>query len=496
MKEMNNVKKLKLKSTRIMILSTLALGLTACSVGPDYVRTQTTAVSSFTRDVDSAAIQAGEPIATRVETDWWKAYQSEALNQVVDLALKNNPTIEAALANLKVAKANVRAQQGFFFPSVGAGYSGSRGNVGNYVSAPTSVVNGDSSYSLQTAQLSVGFTPDIFGLNRRQVESLKAQANSAQYQLDALKITVASNVIAAIMQEATLSEQFTAQQESVKLGLAQVVTARKLFSTGYFSRVDLANQESAYAATQQAGFAVKKALDQTRDLIAVLCGQYPSEALKLVELSAMKIPAHLPRAVPSQLVDQRPDVMAAEELVKAANAQIGVAVANMLPQFSIVAAMGGASNAINTLFASGNPFWGVTGNLSQTVFDAGTLYFRKEAAEAATAQALAQYKATVLVAYQNVADTLYALEMDRQALDAALENEKALLAIATATKQQFDKGYAAEPAFQLVQQSYLSAKTARLQAQATYMGDTVALYQSLGGGWTRESSDAGAGKRD
>ena len=86
--------------------------------------------------------------------------------------------------------------------------------------------------------------------------------------------------------------------------------------------------------------------------------------------------------------------------------------------------------------------------------------------------------------------------MDRQALDAALENEKALLAIATATKQQFDKGYAAEPAFQLVQQSYLSAKTARLQAQATYMGDTVALYQSLGGGWTRESSDAGAGKRD
>ena len=180
MKEMNNVKKLKLKSIRIMILSTLALGLTACSVGPDYVRTQTTAVSSFTRDVDSAAIQAGEPMAARVETDWWKAYQSEALNQVVDLALKNNPTIEAALANLKVAKANVRAQQGFFFPSVGAGYSGSRGNVGNYVSAPTSVVNGDSSYSLQTAQLSVGFTPDIFGLNRRQVESLKAQANSAQ----------------------------------------------------------------------------------------------------------------------------------------------------------------------------------------------------------------------------------------------------------------------------------------------------------------------------
>jgi len=278
--------------------------------------------------------------------------------------------------------------------------------------------------------------------------------------------------------------------------LAQLVTARKLFSSGYFSRVDLANQESAYAASQQAAFAVKKLLDQTRDLIAVLCGQYPSEELKLVELSAMKIPAHLPQAVPSQLVDQRPDVLAAEEIVKAANAQIGVAVANMLPQFSIVAAMGGASNAINTLFASGNPFWGVTGNLSQTLFDGGTLYFRKEAAEAATAQALAQYKSTVLIAYQNVADTLYALEVDKQALDAAIENEKAILAIATATKQQFEKGYVAEPAYQAAQQSFLSARTARLQAQATYMGDTVALYQSLGGGWTRESSDAGLAKRD
>jgi len=168
----------------------------------------------------------------------------------------------------------------------------------------------------------------------------------------------------------------------------------------------------------------------------------------------------------------------------------------MLPQFSIVAAMGGASNAINTLFASGNPFWGVTGNLSQTLFDGGTLYFRKEAAEAATAQALAQYKSTVLIAYQNVADTLYALEVDKQALDAAIENEKAILAIATATKQQFEKGYVAEPAYQAAQQSFLSARTARLQAQATYMGDTVALYQSLGGGWTRESSDAGQVKRD
>ena len=496
MKEMNKFKKLKIEPIKKIVITGLALGLSACSVGPDFVRPEAPKLSSFTREVEAASSKADEPLPDRIQADWWKDYQSASLNQVVELALKNNPTVEAALANLKVAKANVRAQQGFFFPSIGAGYSGSRGNVGNYVSAPTSVVNDDSSYSLQTAQLSVGFTPDIFGLNRRQVESLKAQASSAQFQLDALKTTVASNVIAALMQEAALSEQYAAQQESVKLGLAQLVTARKLFSSGYFSRVDLANQESAYAASQQAAFAVKKLLDQTRDLIAVLCGQYPSEELKLVELSAMKIPAHLPQAVPSQLVDQRPDVLAAEEIVKAANAQIGVAVANMLPQFSIVAAMGGASNAINTLFASGNPFWGVTGNLSQTLFDGGTLYFRKEAAEAATAQALAQYKSTVLIAYQNVADTLYALEVDKQALDAAIENEKAILAIATATKQQFEKGYVAEPAYQAAQQSFLSAKTARLQAQATYMGDTVALYQSLGGGWTRESSDAGLAKRD
>ena len=317
---MNKFKKLKIEPIKKIVITGLALGLSACSVGPDFVRPEAPKLSSFTREVEASSSKADEPLPDRIQADWWKDYQSASLNQVVELALKNNPTVEAALANLKVAKANVKAQQGFFFPSIGAGYSGSRGNVGNYVSAPTSVVNDDSSYSLQTAQLSVGFTPDIFGLNRRQVESLKAQASSAQFQLDALKTTVASNVIAALMQEAALSEQYAAQQESVKLGLAQLVTARKLFSSGYFSRVDLANQESAYAASQQAAFAVKKLLDQTRDLIAVLCGQYPSEELKLVELSAMKIPAHLPKAVPSQLVDQRPDVLAAEEIVKAANA--------------------------------------------------------------------------------------------------------------------------------------------------------------------------------
>ena len=491
MKEMYTANPFQRKLPKISLACGLILALTACAVGPDYVRPEAASVSRFTREQDPVSASSVDLVKHPIQADWWRDYQSDALNDIVELALKHNPNVEAAEATLKVTRANVRAQQGFFFPAITAGFSGVRGNTGNNITAPT--VNWDAntySYSLQTATFNVGFTPDIFGLNRRQVESLEAQSKNAQYQLDALKITIASNVIAAVIQEAALAEQYAAQQELVRLGSMQLVTARKMLSLGYFSRLDLANQEMAYAASVQGSLAVKKLLDQTRDLIAVLCGQLPSTELKLVNLEKVQIPAHLPQAVPSQLVDQRPDVMAAEALVKSANAQIGVAIANMLPQFSIVGSLGGAANVWSDLFSSGNPFWSLTGNVGQVVFDGGTLYNRKRAAEAATEQAVAQYRATVIVAYQNVADTLYALEADKTAFDTALENEKANLAIANGLQQQFEKGYASEPAAQLARQGYLSARTARLQAQATYLGDTVALYQSLGGGWSRDSSES------
>lgn len=474
-----------------VLATALCLGLAGCAVGPDFVKPQAPAVQSFVRPQDGHILSGLGAGDQAIKEQWWHDYQSDAMNEIVELALKNNPNIDAAIANLKAAQANVRVQQGFFFPTIGAGYVGTQGNPGYTIAPPTNTDIG-SVYALQTAQLTIGYMPDIFGLNRRQVESLQAQAKISQFQLDALRITVASNVIAAVMQEAALSEQFAAQQRAVQLAQGQLKTARKMFAEGYYSRVDLANQESAYTAAQQALLGYRKALDQTRDLLAILCGKFPSEEIVRVKLEAIRVPERLPSAIPSRLVEQRPDVMAAEQLVKSANAQIGVAIASMLPQFTIFGVIGGAASAFNAMFNGDNVFWAATGAVGQTLFDGGTLYFRKQAAEAVTAEALAQYKAAVIAAYQNVADTLYALDVDKQTLLSAIDNEQALEAIQSATQKQFDTGYASEPANQLAQQNFLNARTARVQAQVTYMGDTVALYQALGGGWAGESAPATA----
>jgi NodT family efflux transporter outer membrane factor (OMF) lipoprotein len=194
--------------------------------------------------------------------------------------------------------------------------------------------------------------------------------------------------------------------------------------------------------------------------------------------------------VPSKLVEQRPDVRAVEAQLHSASAQIGVAVANRLPQFTITGALGGTSTRLASMFANGNPFWSVIGNVAQSIFDAGTLWHRQRAAEAAFAQAAAQYRSTVLTAFQNVADVLYALEADADSLKAALAAERAAKASLDITLKAQQLGAVNYLALLNAQQAYQQALLTRVQAQANRLADTAALFQALGGGWWNRPESA------
>jgi len=455
----------------------LLVWISGCAVGPDYVKPNAPEVKAFTREPEQ--IEHFEPKV--IVSDWWRAYGSETLNQLVELALKNNPNIDVAIANLKIAQQNVIAQQGFFFPQVGAGYVASRQNVGATL-APA--INGNNSvYGLQIAQLSVGFTPDIFGGNRRQVESLKAIANAQKYQLEALRTTVITTVIATAVQEAVLREQVQMAKQAVEASQLQLAHSRKMADLGYISGVDLANQEAAYAQAASQLPAIRKMREQTLNLLAVLCGQFPNQALLLPSLESIRIPDQLPSSLPSNLVEQRPDVKIAEELVKASNAQIGVAISNMIPQFSITGVLGGSASAFSEMFNGANNIWGIAGGVGQPLFAGGTLLAKKRAAEAGLDASLAQYRATLLTAFQNVADTLYAIDNDSKSYQLAKDGVVATQKAYEKTLTQFSTGYASEPALLGAKQQYLQAQINAVQAYAVYLGDTAALYQSLGGGW-------------
>lgn len=463
-----------------------AAALSGCAAGPDFHAPPPPQAASYLREEPRSAVASpGDAAAPQVQ--WWRAYGSDRLNALVERALQRNPGIAAGEASLRQAQQNVTAQQGLFYPSVQLGYSAARQNSGAVLSSPLS--SGQSLYNLHTAQVNVGFVPDVVGGNRRQVESLQASADSQRYQTEALRTTIASNVAAAVLQEQSLLDQLQLVNEALDVAKEQLQHTRTQQAAGYSSGMDLAQQEAAYAQAQALLPPLNKQLEQTRDLLAILCGDLPGELVTpdggrhAEHLVRMQMPQPLPQVVPSQLVQYRPDVQAALGQLHAAYAQIGVSVSNMLPQFSIGANLGYSASSLVTLISPAHQSWGLVAGLTQPLFAGGSLTARKHAAEAAAEAAQAQYQGAVLTAFQNVADTLYALEHDGKALDAAQRNVVAAERLMALTEQQFSQGYVARPAWLAARQALLQARLAQVIANASVFGDSVALFQALGGGW-------------
>jgi NodT family efflux transporter outer membrane factor (OMF) lipoprotein len=462
-----------------------------CAVGPDFHRPAAPAVDGYTRQplvgkTVSAEIPGGEEQRFIQNQDishqWWTLFQSPQLNALIEKALGANPTLTAAQAALRQATELVNAQQGFFYPTIQANSSPSRQKASASLSPPLST--SDLLYNLFTSQVTVGFTPDVFGGNRRQVESLRGLAESQRFQLEATYVTLTSNVVAAAVQQASLRAQIAATQDIIAISTKSLALVRRQFELGAVAGLDVAAQEAALAQVRQTLPPLQKQLEQNRDLLTALAGDFPSEdSFEQFELSAIRLPEELPVSLPSKLVQQRPDVRAAEEQLHSASALIGAAIANRLPQFTISAAYGGVATDFTKTFASGNPYWLVAGNVAQTLFAGGTLLHRQRAAEAAFEQAAAQYRSTVLTAFQNVADTLYALQSDAESLKAAVAAERAAKMTLDITLKQQQLGAVSYLALLSAQQAYQQTLIARVQAQANRYADTAALFQALGGGW-------------
>ena len=465
--------------------------LCGCAVGPDFRRPAPPALLDYARpslgaQTTSAEIAGGEaqrflldqPLAER----WWTIFESPALNTLIDRALSASPTLVAAGAALRQARALVLAQQGAFFPTIAASFSASRQQASATLSPPLST--NELTYSLYTTQGTLSFTPDVFGGNRRQVESLQGLADAQRFQLEAAYMTLTSNLASAAVQEASLRAQIAASHEIIDISTRSLALIRRQFELGAVARLDVAAQEAALAQVQQTLPPLQKQLEQTRNLLAALSGRFPSdEPEETFELAVLRLPRDLPVGLPSTLVERRPDVRATEAQLHAASAQIGVALSSRLPQFTITGTSGGQSTGFAQMFANGNPFWAVVGNVAQTLFDAGTLLHRQRAAEAAFEQAAAQYRSTVITAFQNVADALYALQADAEALKAAVAAEQATKVSLDLTLSAQQLGAVNYLAALSAQQAYRQALLTRVQAQAARLSDTIVLFQALGAGW-------------
>jgi NodT family efflux transporter outer membrane factor (OMF) lipoprotein len=485
--------------------------LTSCAVGPDFVNPAAPEITRYTREPLSPQTSSTDvPTGQRqhfiegrdIPLEWWRLFRSPALNALIQRSLANNPTLQSALATLRAAKQAVYAQEGKFFPLVQANFNPTRQRTSAALSPVPAT--GASIFDLDTAQVLVSYTFDVWGLNRRTVESLEAMADVQRFQVEAAYLALTSNLVVAAITEASLRGQIDATNQLIGTNTRMVSTLQRQLNAGYANRSDLAAQEAALAQAKATLPPLRKALAQQHDLLAALAGIYPSEGPpETFTLANLHLPVDLPVSLPSQVIEQRPDVRAAEEQLHSASAQIGVATANLLPTFTISADAGFMNTALAHLLAPQNVFWDLAGNATQTVFDGGTLLHQLEGAKDTYQAAAWTYRGTVIGAVQNVADTLRALQSDADALRAARDFERASKTSFDLANQQMQTGNANILLLLNSQQSYLQATIQVVQARAARLADTAALFQALGGGWwngveppTAKILDVGTGRAD
>ena len=304
----------------------------------------------------------------------------------------------------------------------------------------------------------------------------------------AAHLTLTSNVVQAAIQLASIQAQVDAARELVDIAAKMTETVRYQQTKGYASGVDLAGQQSQLAAAQAALPPLMKQLEQQQHLLAILAGAFPADApAQSFTLDSLNLPADLPVSLPSTLVEQRPDIRQAEANLHAASAAIGIAAANRLPNIQLTASVGATGlDQIGNTFAAGNGFWGLGAEITQPIFQGGALMHQERAARDLYTQASAQYRSTVLTAFQNVADSLTAIQRDAEALKAAAAARDAAKTTLDLSQRQYSAGYANYVTLLTAEQAYQQAISALAQAEAARLTDTAALFQALGGGWRHD----------
>ncbi|KVD28239.1 efflux transporter outer membrane subunit [Burkholderia ubonensis] len=465
-----------------------AAWLAGCVVGPDFVRPAPPQAGGYAREplpaqTVASDIHGGEAQhfvqGLDLPGDWWTLFRSPALNAIIERALAANPSLQAAQAALREANETRVAGEGALFPTISAGASVTREKK-----APASVGSGSTipPFTLKSASVNVTYLLDVWGGARRQVEALTAQAEFQRFELEASYLTLISNVVLAALQDASLRAQVAATQEIVDIETQQLAGLKREFAIGAAANTAVLAQAAALAHARAALPPLQKQLAQTRNQLAAYLGRFPNDApTETFELESLQLPVTLPVSLPSQLVAQRPDIRASEALLHAASAEIGVATANLLPQLTLSAAYG--SETAQMLFGPGTAVWNIGAGLLQPLFEGGTLLHRRRAAIAAYDAAAAQYRVTVVTAFQNVADALRALQSDANAVNAQAAAERAAADSLAASQRQFRIGEISHLALLDAQRTYQQARIGEIQARVARYSDVVALFQALGGGW-------------
>lgn len=475
------------------LLAVICCLLASCAVGPNYVRPAPPATDRFTEQTlpagtGSVAAKAGSNqdfvAGADVPGAWWTLFRSRTLAGLVATALRQNPSLEAAAATLRQAQETTIAQQGAFFPAVSAQLTRTREKLSGAEAGLVGPQAVSESFGFYQGQLNIAYTFDVWGQTRRTVEAAAAAAEVQRFQLEGATNMLAANTANAAITAASLAAQIAAEEQLVAAEQKLLKTVQSQFQLGGATGTDVATQEAQLANTQALVVPLQIQMQQARDQLAAYLGRVPAgDDIPDLRLEDLSLPIAVPVSLPSRLVDQRPDIRVAAGQLHQAVAQVGVAIANRLPQFTLTGALGSAPARIGDLFTPGNGIYTIITQALAPVFQGGTLLHQQRAAYANAHAAAANYRAIVINAFQNVADVLTALQGDARSLSANQAAERAAERSLGLAQLQYGAGGVAYLTVLTAQTQYQNAVIGLIRAQAARYTDTVALYVALGGGW-------------
>ena len=476
-----------MKKTRTRLLTFLIM-LAGCSAGPDFVRPDPPKSSGYSlrikpAQLDAEKITVGDAqtvIQGDVSASWWEEFRSPKLNNMITQALEKSPTLEAAKATLHQAEYLYKAKGGStLYPRIDATLGAQRQEING---SKNGQIGGENTFNLLNASLSAGYSFDLSGSNRRQLESLAAKAGYYRFQMEGARLTLAADIATTAIRQAQLSSQITILEKVLAVRIEQLAITRERLRLGNASPQEVLAMQ-ALAEQTRAGIPVlRNQLDQTTHLLALLTGQTPDTAsLPSFALQDFTLPLSLPLRVPSELVRVRPDIQASEALMRAANADYGAAAAKSFPQITLTATLGSQALSAATLFGTGSLVWGVAGQLVQPIVNNG-LSQERDAAKAGFDAASANYRQTVLKGLREVADVLTALDNNKQILSGYTGADAAAQEQLMITGSRYTLGSASYLELLQAQSESEQYRLELIASEARRLSDSVAFYQAMGGG--------------
>jgi NodT family efflux transporter outer membrane factor (OMF) lipoprotein len=465
----------------------LAALLTGCAVGPDFHHPDAKPPEGYTSEklnlAAAAGVEAKQNLAVgkKISGQWWELFHAQRLDAVFNEALADNQNLAAARASLAQAQTSISAAAGAFWPHVQMATGVSRQQA-NGASSGFDGLHSD--FSLYSIGPNVSYTLDAFGLTRRQVEQQQALAEFREYQLDAAYLTLCGDIVNQAITIASTRQQIDIYREIIADDERNLNNVSEQLALGEATRTDMEQARTQLNTDRAQLPPLQQQLSAAKHAMATLVGKSPSEWVAPdFDLSEFTLPDELPVTIPSELLRQRPDILSAEAQLHAASAAIGVATAQMYPQVNLTATL--AQQAIDpaNLFTGAGTIWSIAAQLTAPIFQGGTLEAQREGAVAAFQSQAATYQQTVLTSFQQVADTLTALQNDAESLDRWRSATESADAERGLIRETYRSGGVTILQVLDAERSFAVASLSYTRSNAQRYIDSAQLFNAMGGGW-------------